>query len=434
MSAFLRDWGMFLCLSFVEYIMGLYLFESLLRRRYGKAFTYAVFYAAFVVLGLISSFFAAAKVWILTVGVMIVVLVLYHTTLRDAVFFSTLYLSLLWTDAVVITMIPPNLVYHHGHINLFTALVYLATKIMAFVFVILLVRLIEPVWKKGLYDNRIWSRVLLLPIAQVVAVSWINNDFLNDKYIPAEGALYFVIFILEVIVFKTMQEVLLEKDNLREASLREQKLINEIEATKDMDQVLTMQRKRLHDYKNQIGTIGNLIRRGDVKAASELAQELSEGLAAAASLVSTQNVTFDAILNQKYAVAKSKGIGMALMVGDMSGVGLTSAEIVCVLGNLLDNAINECEKILEEGKNASIRVNISNEEDLLITVKNPVAFKVPIDNHKVLLEPKSGHGVGLCNVEEIADKYDGSLAISCDERIFTATVIIPENMMRGGTP
>ena len=192
----------------------------------------------------------------------------------------------------------------------------------------------------------------------------------------------------------------------------------------EMEDMLRMQRKHLHDYKNQLRTIGDLITNGDVEAAGELTRELSEGLAVAASVVSTKNASFDAILNQKYMLAKSKGIGMSLMVGDLSEVRLSSAEIVCVMGNLLDNAIDECERVVAGGKNASVRVNISNENELLMIVRNPVVSKVPIEDNKVMKESEKGHGIGLFNVEEVVGKYDGSFGVVCDDKVFTATVLI----------
>ena len=50
--------------------------------------------------------------------------------------------------------------------------------------------------------------------------------------------------------------------------------------------------------------------------------------------------------------------------------------------------------------------------------------KVIIENNEVMDKQSDGHGIGLVNVRETVEKYDGSFAISCDEKEFTAVVII----------
>ena len=76
------------------------------------------------------------------------------------------------------------------------------------------------------------------------------------------------------------------------------------------------------------------------------------------------------------------------------------------------------------GEKAVIRVAVKEEGQLVISVKNPVNETVEIENNRVIKEYESGHGIGLLNVEETAEKYDGSFGIYCDCKVFTATVVI----------
>ena len=57
-------------------------------------------------------------------------------------------------------------------------------------------------------------------------------------------------------------------------------------------------------------------------------------------------------------------------------------------------------------------------------MKNPVSDEIEIVGNAVVKEYEPGHGLGLTNVSDVAEKYDGSFAVSCDGKIFTATVII----------
>ena len=67
---------------------------------------------------------------------------------------------------------------------------------------------------------------------------------------------------------------------------------------------------------------------------------------------------------------------------------------------------------------------VEKDSKLIFTVRNPVVKKVDIEDNKVQKNIKNGHGIGLANVFNVVKKYDGSFAISCDDKEFTAVVLI----------
>ena len=116
---------------------------------------------------------------------------------------------------------------------------------------------------------------------------------------------------------------------------------------------------------------------------------------------------------------------MIFQVGDVHEICLTEEEIVILLGNLLDNAIAECERVVKAGRDAVIQLKFIHEDGkVILSVKNPVLTKVQIVDNKVQVNANSRHGIGLKNVEAVAEKYDGSVAFDCDEKEFKAVVIL----------
>ena len=96
-----------------------------------------------------------------------------------------------------------------------------------------------------------------------------------------------------------------------------------------------------------------------------------------------------------------------------------------LLGNLLDNAIAECERVVKAGKDAIIQFKLVYEDGKeILSIKNPVLAKVQIVDNKVQANPKNGHGIGLRNVEAVTEKYEGSIAFDCDEKEFRVVVIL----------
>ena len=181
----------------------------------------------------------------------------------------------------------------------------------------------------------------------------------------------------------------------------------------------------MHDYKNQIVTIQNLVQSGNTDKAVSIMEQLTETISVDLSAINTNHPIVNAVLNQKFYTAKEKQVAMIFQIGDVHEILLTEEEIVILLCNLLDNAINECEKVVKAGRDAVIQFKlVCEDEKVILSVKNPVLHKVEIIDNKVRSSREKGHGIGLKNVESVVEKYDGSIAFDCDDKEFKAVVIL----------
>ena len=81
--------------------------------------------------------------------------------------------------------------------------------------------------------------------------------------------------------------------------------------------------------------------------------------------------------------------------------------MVILLSNLLDNAIEACEKL---DCNKVIRLKLVKEkQQMVLSVQNPVAVPVEIKNNDIQTGKgdKKNHGIGLKNIQMVLDKYGG---------------------------
>ena len=149
-------------------------------------------------------------------------------------------------------------------------------------------------------------------------------------------------------------------------------------------------------------------------------------------VVKTGRLAADVLLSQKYHLAQSKGISFSLQLDDLTCFGLKDEHLVVVLSNLVDNAIEACEKI-DHGKSKKVTLVMKVEEDSsFLYIENTTACPVKILDNQVVLpfRHSAEHGYGLKNVAAILNHYKAIFAIAYKEEqgLFCFSAQIPTTL------
>ena len=197
-------------------------------------------------------------------------------------------------------------------------------------------------------------------------------------------------------------------------------------------------RKVRHEMKNHMANIKGLAGAGEYGEIGDYIRRMDETMQELEYKYVTGNAVTDVIINDKCRRAEKAGIrfdadfryGGEIPVFDMG----------IILNNLLDNAIEACEK-LETGK-GFIRLSLKRKKQFLILyVENSFDGAAPISKgsplppttkQSILPGIITEHGIGLENVRDIAERYFGGVNIKVKGDVFHVTVMLQQGEVGGG--
>lgn len=212
---------------------------------------------------------------------------------------------------------------------------------------------------------------------------------------------------------------------LREYAVFQEKVRNETAMYHSISENLEKQRKRTHEYKNQLAAISALAAEGSYQEMRAYIEQIETTLQHRMDAVDTNHVIINAILNTKYREAVSKGIVFVLKVNDLSALKIKDEDIVVILSNLLNNALEACERC--EEKRIKLKFVLENGQ-AVISVKNSMAAEPVVENGKVLTsktKDTAEHGMGIQNVAEAVEKYGGRYMMDYGQGEFQFSILIP---------
>ncbi len=165
-----------------------------------------------------------------------------------------------------------------------------------------------------------------------------------------------------------------------------------------------------HDMKNYLYCALNLAKQGDnnaelIKYLENLSKNKIDKII---DYVQVNRKILSIIINSKIGTAKNKNINIQCMV--MSELdNISDIDVGILIANLLDNAIEACEK---NKKESEIILKLwSNAGYYCINIMNTVETDVLINNPHLVTSKKNKmmHGIGLNSVKDIVQKYNGMI-------------------------
>ena len=128
-----------------------------------------------------------------------------------------------------------------------------------------------------------------------------------------------------------------------------------------------------------------------------------------------ENMTMNTVLTVYERCAKESGISVAITADGSRDLNVLPQDLVIVIANLFENAINATAKLKKSDKHIEIRIKESAQR-LVIKIENPCKGTFAFD--------ESGYGVGIRSVIATTAKYEGMYDFNAEDGLFSAKIIL----------
>lgn len=310
-------------------------------------------------------------------------------------------------------------------------LIIILSRLILFVGLIILSRISTKKNNSVTADmsDKEWIQFLIFPIFTICAVMLMTSSVIKS-YHSDIIAIYYIIaiglIVLNLVVFHLISEILENSRNMKEAEALRQQSIGQLELYNSMRENYNIQRQRTHEYKNQIVCMDMLMKKKDYSKLEDYIGNISDGLDAQLDMVDTNNDVVNAIFNAKYYEAIKNDVLIVLKINDLSDIKISDNDIVTILSNLLDNAI-EAAKQCDIGKRI-VKIKMLYEDAVRsIAVSNSYKAEPVLteDGHiRTTKKNREEHGWGMRNVVATLEKYNAEYIIDYKNGEFVFSIIM----------
>jgi len=199
---------------------------------------------------------------------------------------------------------------------------------------------------------------------------------------------------------------------------RRVRTIHELKTTNDQMDALNLQlRAQRHDFLNHIQVVYSLLEMGEGDEAADYLERIYSQLRTVSKVMRTKVTAFNALLQVKNAACEERGIRLNLDIRTtLEGLPVPPWEICCIIGNLMDNAMDALADTADGWIELEVRETLRH---FTFTIANngpgiPEELRERIFESGVSTKGE-GRGMGLSIVQKTLAEFGGTIELLPDE-------------------
>lgn len=289
-----------------------------------------------------------------------------------------------------------------------------------------------------LFDSEKRNYIYLLFALFVNSISIVGNyifyKFEQFGKLYSEKYVFDFLLTPKLILASSIVLILLFRQILKENKLKTQNELMQNKLDMQYKYYLNIQeshmkvKKLYHDINNHICCIDNL--KNNSSEVDEYISNLNDEIKEFKCIYNTGNMILDIIINEKSKVCTNKGINFTCDINFSKVNFIKPIDVSSIFDNILDNAIEACDKISNEKIDKYIRIKGTIIKSFfIIKCENSKVNSVKIYKDILLTDKidKFMHGIGIQSVKSSLEKYNGEILFEDEKNKFMINIYIPLN-------
>ena len=416
----------------IEWIVLKLILDEISERKSKKIELYVSFFLAFLIIFILSYIKLNVNLKLI-LGVLIMSFVYFHNYNDNKIkilFVSLLYsLLLIGFDIVGLSLVAClNNIKDMSQLisnNFYRIELIIISKVLLTLFVPILkvIRLDLPLLKRD-------CAYAIVPIfANMMSIVVIFGHVLKDK---DTNNLYHILILCVslVLLFSNISLIRMISRIMKDYEIKtENRLIKE-KMNMQCQHYLSLQesqetvKKLHHDINNHMICIKKI--HGNNSLASEYINEISNQIESCNYNFDTKNMVLDIILTEKKYICDKDSIDFLVDINFEKCKFMEMIDICSIFSNILDNAIEACNKIKNKDKKIILKGTIVN-DFFVVKCVNTKENDVILSGNKIMTDKKDKnlHGIGINSIKSSVKKYDGNVEFKFEDDKFIVVICIP---------
>jgi signal transduction histidine kinase len=190
-----------------------------------------------------------------------------------------------------------------------------------------------------------------------------------------------------------------------------------------MEKISAQNSRAAHDRRHFNNIVLELLEQGKTGEAAALLMQSQKQSDIKISRVYCENPAVNAAVCHYAGLAEQAGIRLEITLDIPVDLDVDALELSMVVSNLIENAIQACEK-LPDNTARYLRFTCLRAGRLLLEMENPCAEETVLDENGYPVASEEGHGVGSRSVIAFAKKYDGELLYKIENGVFQVRLLV----------
>lgn len=349
-------------------------------------------------------------------GMMLITLIVYSDNILKKMMAAILALSV---GVISETMV--WFIFMSGHSDSPSQAVMSVVSVLLYFMLLLLTEHFCRIRKTDLFSDKYYLLIMVIPFLSICFIYLLFVDKVNDSLVLFVTLL--TILVMNFFLFYLYNKIYeLGKEKYEKQFLKEEVQMYE-RRFETMQQSRDKIRALRHDLLHHLQMLQHFAMTEHTEQLVDYIREMNELIEVETRGVNTGNEAVDTILDFMIEKAKRSGVTISVKSNIPKEEFISAYDSNVLLSNLLDNAIEAAGGCPDK----EVRLSMKMEQGLLcVCVENGYDGTLRCENGRYVTRKQEAkeHGIGLQNVKDIVNKYDGAMEIQTDHHIFRVNLLL----------